>query len=279
MKRRAGWMLGGYCLLAGSEWLQAPVPLRVKGWLYLLVGLGALAACGRRGLGDIRSVARLGLWAALLLGVPEVMGRWAGGYISGSLGTVVLGLVPLMVVMVAAQVEGDEVRRLLVPAVAGLGGLLLLVPVGVPGAGMALVATVVLVGSAVLMAVAGVRIYPVLREFGWMQGVAVFCLANALVFLGVGLLWGGGVWDWREGWGAIAGTAGEVVLLVGAVRGIAAVRVGARFLLVPLITIVEGLVLLLPEVTVRMVGGVTLLAMGAGWLVWSREERRSLSLL
>jgi drug/metabolite transporter (DMT)-like permease len=278
MKRSGGWMFGAYCLLAGSEWLLAPVPLRVRGLAYLLLGLAALVAGGRRGFGGVEQVARLSLGAVFLVGMPEAVGRWAGGYVAGSLGTVVLGLVPVMVVMVAAYVDGDEVRRLLVPAVAGLGGLLLLVPVGLPGGGMEMVAALVLWGSAVLIAVVGVWIYPLLRGFGWVQGVAVFCVANALVFLGAGLIGGRSAWDWREGWGGTVVVGVEVMFLVGALRGWESVRAGARFLVVPLVTIVEGLVLLRPELTGRMVVGMALLAGGAGWLVWSRAERPTLSL-
>jgi drug/metabolite transporter (DMT)-like permease len=143
---------------------------------------------------------------------------------------------------------------------------------------MEMVAALVLWGSAVLIAVVGVWIYPLLRGFGWVQGVAVFCVANALVFLGAGLIGGRSAWDWREGWGGTVVVGVEVMFLVGALRGWESVRVGARFLVVPLVTIVEGLVLLRPELTGRMVVGMALLAGGAGWLVWSRAERPTLSL-
>jgi hypothetical protein len=52
----------------------------------------------------------------------------------------------------------------------------------------------------------------------------------------------------------------------------APVRFSARFLVIPLVTIVEGFVLLRPEVTGRMVVGTVLLAVGTAWMLMTKRQ-------
>jgi len=63
-------------------------------------------------------------------------------------------------------------------------------------------------------------------------------------------------------------------------RGMSPVRFGARYLVVPLVTVVEGYVLLRPELTLRMGFGVALLAGSAAFLLAAPgvDERAGLSL-
>jgi hypothetical protein len=70
---------------------------------------------------------------------------------------------------------------------------------------------------------------------------------------------------------------GLLVWLLGAMRP---VRLATRYLVVPLLVVVEGAVLMRPGWTLRMVAGVLLLAAGAGWVLLGREgdEAPSLSL-
>jgi len=58
------------------------------------------------------------------------------------------------------------------------------------------------------------------------------------------------------------------------------VRFAARYLVIPLLTLLESYVLVRPELTVRMVSGVMLLAAGGGMLVFFKagEEETMLSL-
>ncbi len=62
-----------------------------------------------------------------------------------------------------------------------------------------------------------------------------------------------------------------MVLLVVLLRGMSPVRFGARYLVIPLVTVVEGYVLLRPELTLRMGFGALLLAGSAAFLLLSRE--------
>ncbi|MCU1321563.1 MAG: hypothetical protein JWM43_1212 [Acidobacteriaceae bacterium] len=279
MKRTVGWMFGAYCLLAASEWLLDPVSLRARAVLYGLVGLGALVGNRGRAWAVRGELVKLGLASLLLLAVPEVAAAWALGHVSGNLGTVVWGIVPVFLVLVVAQEDGVAMR-MLVPAVVGLGGVLLLIPSSLPESTVGRIAAAVLVGSALLIAFSGVWIYRILQKFEWMQAVAVICVANAVVLFVAGLLFGGSGWGLGGNWSGVLLRGAEILLLVGVLRGGTPLQVGARFLLVPLLTIVEGVVLLRPELTVRMGVGAALLAGGTGYLLLAREgdEDGSLSL-
>jgi hypothetical protein len=58
------------------------------------------------------------------------------------------------------------------------------------------------------------------------------------------------------------------------------VRFAARYLVIPLLTLLESYALMRPELTVRVVSGVVLLAAGAGMLLALKtgEEETTLSL-
>jgi drug/metabolite transporter (DMT)-like permease len=145
---------------------------------------------------------------------------------------------------------------------------------------MGRVALALLVVCAVVIAVASVWVHLLLRRFGVVQAVAVFCVANALVLVGWGAFDGAG-WGLSGGaWIGALAQGFEVVLLVLLLRGMSPVRFGARYLVIPLLTVVEGFVLLRPGLTLRMGLGVVLLAGSAGFLLLSQEvdEGAALSL-
>ena len=260
-------MFAAYCGLAASEWLVSPGSGWPRGMIYAAVGVVAIAVNGRRPWTAARDAVRLALAAVLVIAVPELMEGWAIGHVSNALGTVAMALVPAMVVIVAAY-QGSEVRRLLVPALAGLGGMLLLIPVSFPQSTMGQIALGVLIVAAMLVAIGGVWIYRLLQGIELAQALAGFCLANAAVFLVAGFFEGGSGAGWVTG--LMQGM--EAVLLVVLLRGMEPVRMGARWLVIPLVTIVEGAVLLRPELTMRMGIGMGLLAGGAGWLLVARRS-------
>ena len=49
-------------------------------------------------------------------------------------------------------------------------------------------------------------------------------------------------------------------------------RFATRYLVIPLLTVVEGFVVLRPEVTARMGIGAVLVAGGAAWILFSKES-------
>jgi hypothetical protein len=282
--RRGLWvMFAVYCLLASTSWLVAPVSENVRGLVFEVVGIAAVVVNGRRPWGSVGGVVRVAVGAVMVVGVPEVVSGLVERHVGSNLETAVLALIPAMVVLVAAQVgvgESEAVWRLMAPALAGLGGFLLVVPLGFPRSVVGWVSFVVLIGSAELVAVAGVSMYRLLRGFSGVQAVAIFCLANAVVLLGVGVFEGSGWGMDGMGWISAGVVAGEAVLLAVLLQGMEPVRLGARFLAIPLVTIVEGVVVVRPEVSWRVVVGVGLMVGAVAMLVGSRRvaEVSSLSL-
>jgi hypothetical protein len=274
-------MFAVFCLIVGSEWLLPAVSGVVRSLVFAVVGIVAAILSGGSGWPGVGNIGRLALAAVLLVGVPEVPVGWGLGHVSTNLRVAVLAVVPAMVVLVVAQSSGDGVRRLMGPALAGLGGLLLIVPVDVPGSVIGRVSVALLVMCSVVIAVASVWIHRLLREFGVAQAVAVFCVANALVLVGWGAFEGAAGWG-LSGWGWMSALAEgvEVVLLVVLLRGMSPVRFGTRYLVIPLVTVVEGYVVLRPEVSLQMGFGAALLGGSAAYLLLSRgvDERAGLSL-
>ena len=69
----------------------------------------------------------------------------------------------------------------------------------------------------------------------------------------------------------------EVLLIVWLLRDMAPIRFAARYLAIPLLTILESFALVRPEWTVRMVSGTILLAVGAGTLLfWKADAEETL---
>jgi drug/metabolite transporter (DMT)-like permease len=65
----------------------------------------------------------------------------------------------------------------------------------------------------------------------------------------------------------------EVLLLLWLVRTLSPVRFAARFLIIPLLTVLEAYVLLRPQLTLRIGGGAALLVVGAAMLVLANPDR------
>jgi hypothetical protein len=72
----------------------------------------------------------------------------------------------------------------------------------------------------------------------------------------------------------------EVLLIIWLLREMSPVRFAARYLLIPLLIVLESYVLVRPEWTVRIGFGTVLLAAGAGMLLFGKagEEETGLSL-
>jgi hypothetical protein len=92
------------------------------------------------------------------------------------------------------------------------------------------------------------------------------------------------VWQWNELASVVSLSSlvdlVEVVLLVWLLRAMMPVRFASRYLVIPLLTLFEGYGLIRPELTVRVIGGMMLLAAGAGMLLFLKagEEETVLSL-
>ena len=279
MTKRQWVAFGAFCLLTSSAWLLPPLTGWVRLVPYALAGITALRFSRRGGWPPVADIARLAVAGVLLSAVPEALAALAQRHVAGSLVTAMLASVPVILVVMATQ-AGGTVMHLLVPAVLGLGGILLLVPVDLPGSLGGRLSLLLLLAGAITAAYASVWMHRLLKRFDPGQAIGVVCLANAFVAL---LLEAGVGWS-RPLNGALvlsaAFTGVELVLLVLLAKGVEPVRLGARYLVVPLLTLIEGYWLLRPGLTVRMGVGAGLLAGGAAFLLLAgrEDEVSSLSL-
>jgi hypothetical protein len=198
-------------------------------------------------------------------------------------------MVPVVVLLVVAasnKAEREEsgARQLLVPALTGLGGLLLLLPLDFSGSVRGFLMLALVCAAVVLAGVASVWLYRLLRWFRPVEAIAIVGLGNAIFLLGWSVIGEDVVWRWG-GLISIVSTSSlvdvvEVVLIVWLLREMPPVRFAARYLVIPLLTILESYAVMRPEWTVRMGFGTLLLAAGAGALLFWKggEEETVLSL-
>ena len=167
-------------------------------------------------------------------------------------------MVPIVVViLVAASQRGEAgVRRLLAPVLAGFGGVLLLLPVGLPASvgGRLILGGLVLV--AILVAVSGIWLYRLLQGVRLAEAIGVVGLSNAVFLLICSLVDASLVWRWGDlvsifSVGSLIDLV-EVALIVWLLGEMVPVRFAARYLVIPLLTVAEGYVLLRPSLTARM---------------------------
>jgi drug/metabolite transporter (DMT)-like permease len=183
----------------------------------------------------------------------------------------VFGLVPFLTVFVMAQRVGGDLR-LLVPAVVGVGGLALVVPFAWPSSNVGVGWLVGMAIAAGFVAVAGIRMH------GLMRGASTVW-AGALGSGAAALLAGAAWWVMERGpvdfgWRVVAMEVGWslvvdlplVLLTIWLVREMRPVGFAARFLSVPLVTILGGLGVMRPVVVWTTWLGLALVA-GGCWVL------------
>jgi hypothetical protein len=252
-------------------------PLERQGLLFGGIGLVALLFARHgllirsRELQWVRSAAA----AVGFFGVPIVVGEYVRGSVPGISRSALFGMVPVVVVLAVAagdRREGEVARRLLVPALTGLSGLLLLLPLEFSGSVRGLLMLVLVCVAVVLVGLASVWLHRLLRGVRFAEAIAMVGLANGFVLLGWSIVREDVVWRWG-GLGSIVSITSlvdvaEVVLIVWLLREMLPVRFAARYLVIPLLTILESYALMRPDWTVRMGFGTLLLAAGGGALLF-----------
>jgi hypothetical protein len=285
------------CILSGTSWaipreMSDGLPLlEQQGILFGVIGLTALLFAGRRAWSrniGLRYV-RLAAASVGFFGVPMVVAEYARGSVPAISRSALFALVPVVVVMTVASGEsaGREergARLFLMPALAGLGRLLLLLPLEFSGSTRGWTMLSIVCAAVVLVGLASVWLYRLLRGLGWAEAFAVMGLANA-VFL---LFWSAVRQEmiWRgSGLASVVSIASlvdvlEVSLIIWLLREMPPVRFAARYLVIPLLTALESFFVMRPEWTARMGFGTTLLAVGGGVLLFLKagEEETVLSL-
>jgi drug/metabolite transporter (DMT)-like permease len=272
------------CLWAASGWL-IPAPsgdslpeLQRQGLGFAALAVVAVALGGfKRQRSGWKLRGEIAAAGALFFAVPLVLAVHAKEYAPETSFAVVSALAPVVVVLVwgAVAQESNGIRNL-IPALMGLAGVLLLLPFNLPVSVRGWAALAEIAASMVFVAGAGVWMYRLLRRETVMEAIAIVGIPNAVCLF----VWCGAVGSldlkWRDVAGGLRwGWSVETVvaaLTVWLLREIDPVRFSARFLVIPLVTIVEGLALLRPEVTGRMVGGMVLLSGGAAWILMTPRE-------
>jgi hypothetical protein len=286
------------CFLSGTSWvipleMTAGLPsLEQQGVLFGVIGLVALAFAGRRIWVRVKGVRCVQLAAAVVgfFGVPMVVAEYAQGSVPAINRAALFAMVPIVVVMMiaageAATGEGRDARQFLVPALVGLGGLLLLLPLQVPSSMRGWVMLSLVCAAVILVGITSVWMYRLLRRVSLVDAVAVVGISNAVFLLTCSAVRGEIVWR-GSGLVSVVSISSlvdvvEVVLIICLLREMSPVRFAARYLLIPLLTIFESYVLMRPEWTWRMVFGTALLAVGVGLLLFWEPgvEETGLSLL
>jgi len=284
------------CILSGTFWLipdsmtsEVP-PLERQGLVFGGVGLAAVFFAGRvlrNRIGDLQWV-WLAVAAMGFFGVPIVVAGYVRGSVPAISRSALFAMVPVVVVLVVAasdRAEGESsARQLLVPALTGLGGLLLLLPLDLSRSVWGYLMLVLVCAAVVLVGLANVWLYRLLRGFRFAEAIAIAGLSNAIFLLGWSVVREDVVWRWG-GLGSIVSISSlvdvlEVMLIVWLLREMQPTRFAARYLVIPLLTILESYVVMRPDWTVRMGFGTLLLAAGAGALLFWKvsDEETVLSL-
>ncbi|WP_158944130.1 hypothetical protein [Granulicella sp. S190] len=289
MVRRAEWVgFAAVCFLSATSWVVPVVEglplLERQGILYGLIGLVALLVTkGRirsRGAGLRLACAGVGFF-----GVPMMIGEWARVGVPEISRSALYAMVPIVVVMaVAAGDEASGSRRFLIPALVGLGGLFLVLPLGFSSSLRARIMQAAACLAVVLVGLSSVWLYRLLRGVPLAEAITVICGGNALFLLFCSGIGEDFVWRW-SGLASVLSLSSlvdavEVVLLVWLLRGMMPVRFAARYLLIPLLTLAESYALMRPPLSVRAISGLVLLAAGTGMLLFFKadEEETMLSL-
>jgi drug/metabolite transporter (DMT)-like permease len=276
-----------YCLLASAAWVVAPFGDGTSFFerqviLFVLVGAVAIAFSWR----ELRTVASSLPWVGLVIagvsfwGVPACLIHWVGGGISSVVISATFALLPAVVALMTAigGMTGDkgEGWGFFTPALAGFGGALLLLPVGLPESVREQLMLAVVFGAVTVGAGAGVWMYRLLKGEGFGLRVAIVCFANAAFLTICGLLAGG----FGGGWSGLAAMLSissgidliQIAMVFWLLREMSPVRFAIRYLVIPLLTLVEGYIVLRPELTARMVVGAALLVGGTAWILFSKTS-------
>lgn len=220
----------------------------------------------------------LGLFVA-----PSMLGYFAGGAVSTLDRVAVFSLTPVFTVVLQPYLQGEIPRRgkaALPAAMGAVAGILFLLPLDAPGSWRAAAALCALAAAALGIAITNclaVRLAGALANDSCLPMAALAGGASAVCFAMAGAMEPHAAW-WLstvrlEALTPMAIDLAGLFLLFWLMRQMAASRMAARFLVAPLFTVVAAVILEPTAPTERAWLGMTLLAGGAGWLIFAPDEQ------
>jgi drug/metabolite transporter (DMT)-like permease len=285
MKRSVWITFGLLCLLSSTAWVAEPFGLSAlpslqrQGLLYGVIGLVALTMSGKKlwsRAGQTRRWAQLAAAGLMFFGIPAAAIEFASGSVPDISRSALFAMVPIVVAVAVAASDATSAaekgaRRSLAPALVGLGGLLLLLPLNFSNSprGNAMLALVSV--AVVLVGTGSIWLFRLLQGVELAEAVTLVCLPNATFLLAAGIVAGDAVWS-HSSLASLVSLSSlvdllEVLLLLWLTREMPPIRFAARFLVIPLLTVLEGYIVLHPPLTLRIAAGAVLLALGAARLL------------
>jgi drug/metabolite transporter (DMT)-like permease len=257
----------------------------------LIIGLAALPFSIRKLSARISQQPwpRLALASLGYFSIPAAAIEFASGTVPEISRSALFALVPIVVVVALTAIEAGEpaeraARRSLAPALVGLAGLLLLLPLSFSNSARSNARIAVICAAVIVVGIASVWLYRLLQRFKLSDAVAVACLVNAAFLLICAWVNRAVVWDRSSllsllSWSSLVDVI-EVLLLLWLLRRMPPVQFAARYLFIPLLTVLEAYILLRPELTLRIGAGAILLATGVAMLLLQHpaEDESVLSL-
>jgi drug/metabolite transporter (DMT)-like permease len=279
---RSVWLtFGALCLLSASAWIATPYDtstlpsLESQGLLYAAIGLIALLISRRQpwSRNQIRSSAQLALAGLMFFGLPAAAIELASGSVPAISRSALFSMVPIVVILAITSGEAREAgaRRLLPPTLVGVGGLLLLLPLDFSGTTRGTIILAVLCAAVIVSGISAVWLFRLLHNVTPSRAAALICLPTAAFLLACSRLNDPLVLDQTAlaSLLSVSSLVGliEILLLLRLVRAMPPIRFAARYLVIPLLTVLEGYIILRPPMTLRIAAGAILLIAGTATLL------------
>ncbi|MGA3045541.1 MAG: DMT family transporter [Terracidiphilus sp.] len=211
--------------------------------------------------------------------VPSFLVSISSSGISELTRVALFSLVPVFTVVLEPHISGttgQQRRGALIAALLAVGGTLCIFPADVPtsiasaASFGAIVLAAAFIGADNCLAVKVAEETPITSIAAVASVTALACLAVLGPFVEKE------AWQWQGvgpelAWSVALDLPG-LLLLFWLMPRMSAVRMSARFVIAPLMATLFGVVLFRPEVSLRALLGLVLVAAGAGWILFAPEE-------
>jgi drug/metabolite transporter (DMT)-like permease len=294
MTRRVWLGFAVLCLLGGSAWVfDEALPAMLSGLFRLAthnLALGAVfGLLAWLGKAEAREISwwKVAAAAIAMIAVPEILAAVASGSVSQLTEVLLYMLIPVVVMVAVAQkaagfgADGNPLR-MIVPALAGVGGAALIIPATLPPTVTGRLLVLAMGASAILAGLAAVWLHELLVQADVLRAAAVVAgssgaVAGAFCWIGwLGIVDANAAGVGVEALRCLVFEGPILLLTVWLLREMRPVAFSARLLVIPLVTILESYVLLRPAVTWTTAAGVLLMAGGCAALLRGADSHEML---